>query len=775
MLARFVGFLFLFAISVTAMGAQSPGAIEGVVVEGGQPVAGALVAAIAPHAHDVGETTRTDAKGHFRLAPLAPGRYGVTATAVDRTAGFTLDVDVAAAATTQATVTLGGDYRIVRGTIRDSASGQPVAGAHLSAARSSAVEGDLFAVEVTTGAFSVRLPRASYSLQASAPGHSTTSRWVAPSDDAPITIFIDRSWPAGPAPQAVSDWLREHAVPLDTVEAGHGFADLARLGEAIGDARIVALGESTHGTRELFQLKHRLLEWLVADRGFTVFAIEATLPESFDLNDYVLTGRGDPARLLSGLHFWVWDTQEVLDLIRWMRHWNEDPSHPRVKFYGFDMQYAARALEGASRYVQRVAPEEQARLFDRLTLFRYELDARAFRLAPLETRKSLRASAQALLDRFDAAKAAWIGRSSTDAWEVARQHARVLAQFMDNAIDGQNAGVRDAAMAENLQWIAEHEHAKVVAWAHNDHVAHVDDGWQPMGEHLRRALGKAYVAVGLFFDHGGFVARDPAHRNARNAFTVGSLPPGSTGATFAATNMARFIADVRSPPAGVVSDWLRSRHATWDVGSWYSPDSFYAKGLQIAAARSFDLVAFVAETTAAHPLHEGTSWDSPPPAPKLVNAGFEEGEVAQPSGWEPPTGEYRLTASSTQPFEGHRCGLLQRSSAPEHDGTYGTIEQYVDATRFRGARLHYSAAVRAEVPKGSSARLYLIVDESGNTVAIEAMRDRPITRRGWQRYEIEVPLSAKATGLYVGVALMGKGSVCIDKMELRAGTEPTKE
>jgi erythromycin esterase len=769
MLARLVAFVVFTAAAAAATGAESQGAIEGAVLEGGQPVAGALVAVVAPQAHDVARAARTDATGHFRFAPLAPGRYGVTATADGRTGGLALDVDVARAGTTQATITLGGDFRVVRGTIRDAATGEPVAGARLSAVRSSEVDGDIFAVDVTAGAFNVRLPRASYTLHASAPGHAVTERWVTMANDAPITLFVDRSWPAGPAPQAVMDWLRTNAIPLSTVEANHGFADLARLGDAIGDARIVALGESTHGTREFFQLKHRLLEWLVGERGFTVFAIEATMPESFDLNDYVLTGRGDPSQLLGGLHFWVWDTEEVLDLIRWMRHWNEDPSHPRVKFYGFDMQYAPRALEGASRYVQRVAPDEHARLFDPLAVFRYDLDARTFRLMPPETRKSVRAAAQALLDRFDAARAAWTKRSSTDAWEVARQHARVLVQFIDSSIDVESA-VRDAAMAENLQWIAEHEHARVVAWAHNDHVGHVDDGWLPMGEHLRRALGRAYVAVGLLFDHGGFVARDPAHGNARNAFTVAGLPPGSTGATFAATGLPRFIVDLRSPPSGVVSDWLRSRHATWDVGSWYSPDSFFAKGLQVATARKFDVVAFVAATTPSHQLHDALHWDSPTPAAQLANAGFEDGDAAQPSGWGAPGREYRLVASSKQPFEGQRCGLLQRSSAPQHDGSYGTVEQYLDAKLYRGARLQLSAAVRAEVPKGSSARLYLIVDENGNTVAMETMRERPITKRGWQQYESEVPISAKATGLYVGVALMGSGSVCFDKLQLRASS-----
>ena len=66
----------------------------------------------------------------------------------------------------------------------------------------------------------------------------------------------------------------------------------------IGDARVVALGEATHGTREFFLMKHRVLEFLVKELDFNLFAIEATWPEANRVNEYVHTGEGDPAELL---------------------------------------------------------------------------------------------------------------------------------------------------------------------------------------------------------------------------------------------------------------------------------------------------------------------------------------------------------------------------------------------------------------------------------------------------------------------------------------------
>src|ERR1700692_2670501 len=89
-----------------------------------------------------------------------------------------------------------------------------------------------------------------------------------------------------------------------------------------------------------------MLEFCVAELGFTMLVIEANFPESLAVNAYVLNGVGNAADALAGLRFWTWDTEEVLDLIEWMRWWNSN-SRRKVKFYGFAMAYP----------LERVAPE----------------------------------------------------------------------------------------------------------------------------------------------------------------------------------------------------------------------------------------------------------------------------------------------------------------------------------------------------------------------------------------------------------------------------------
>ena len=123
----------------------------------------------------------------------------------------------------------------------------------------------------------------------------------------------------------------------------------------VGNARIVSLGEATHGTREFFQLKHRMLEFLASEMGFTIFSIEASMPEAYRLNDYVLNGTGDPAQLLKGMYFWTWDTEEVLAMIRWMRAFNQS-GKGRVEFTGFDMQTPTVAQQNALAFVKQYDP-----------------------------------------------------------------------------------------------------------------------------------------------------------------------------------------------------------------------------------------------------------------------------------------------------------------------------------------------------------------------------------------------------------------------------------
>jgi erythromycin esterase-like protein len=156
-------------------------------------------------------------------------------------------------------------------------------------------------------------------------------------------------------------WLKATAIEVKAVEPGTSFGDLQKLKAVIGDARIVSLGEATHGTREIFQMKHRLTEFLASELGFTIFSIEANMPEAYRLNDYVLTGSADPKALMKGMYFWTWNTEEVLAMVEWMRQFNAS-GEGRIQFTGFDMQTARVAIEIVEGFLGKMDADYAARV-----------------------------------------------------------------------------------------------------------------------------------------------------------------------------------------------------------------------------------------------------------------------------------------------------------------------------------------------------------------------------------------------------------------------------
>ena len=158
--------------------------------------------------------------------------------------------------------------------------------------------------------------------------------------------------------QAVVADLKARSIAITSVEAGRGVDDLQPFKRVLKDVRILGLGEETHGTREFFQLKHRMVEFLVKEMGFRVFAIEASYSACQTINDYVMGRMNDGAKALKSQGFWTWDTEEVLAMMDWMRAYNASvPAERRVQFVGFDIQVNNPGQAKLLEYLGRVAPE----------------------------------------------------------------------------------------------------------------------------------------------------------------------------------------------------------------------------------------------------------------------------------------------------------------------------------------------------------------------------------------------------------------------------------
>jgi erythromycin esterase len=100
--------------------------------------------------------------------------------------------------------------------------------------------------------------------------------------------------------------LTERTATLATTDPAVDLTDLAPVSDALANARVVGLGEATHGTREFFQLKHRLVRYLVMEHGYRLFGLEANFSETLALDRYVVHGEGSPRDALRGIYFWTW-------------------------------------------------------------------------------------------------------------------------------------------------------------------------------------------------------------------------------------------------------------------------------------------------------------------------------------------------------------------------------------------------------------------------------------------------------------------------------------
>ncbi|WP_169796719.1 erythromycin esterase family protein [Chondromyces crocatus] len=780
----------------TRAGAATPtppraGDIDG-VIQGpdGKPVAGALVSVVAA---DTDETRAagqafTGPEGRFRVSGLPSGRYGITVTAPGLTGAY-LDVfqHRETAPTEKLAIQLGGEGMTVEGAVRDKA-GRPVPGAMVSLIGFSYFDADIFFAPVDgDGRYQVKVPEGRYHLAAQAPGHADEGKTV--TESTTLDRTLQRAFPADQlAPEAVSTWLRANVAPIASVEVGRGFTDLAPVTAMIGEAKVVSLGEATRGTREFFQLKHRMLEVLVHQKGFRVFGIEASFAEALVVNDYIRTGKGDPVSAVRGLRFWTWDTEEVVALVRWMRAYNEDPSHPqKLAFHGFDIQSPASSVRALLTYLRQVdrsfgAEAEQALrpLDSQFDVFRYDRRGASVWEA---TRTGLERIAQ----RLESERDGYIQRSSAAAWKTARLHLDVVRQAEPGLAQGGDApGTRDQAMAKNVLSLLDLEgpQAKMVLWAHNLHVARGQlNGSATMGEHLHQALGKDQVSLGLAFDQGSFQAQDisPGALRALRDFSVGVLQKGSLDATLGRLGVPILALDLRRAPAGSeAAAWLEAPLQSRTIGPSFQEGAASSYVREISPRASFDALLFVERTTAARP----TQGDRPPPPPNRgplplpVNLGFEEVDAQDTAlgWWNPPlstSGDpaQRVTTVGKPSRSGKRAALIQVEPRDERlADEIGMLVQKVDAAPYQGQRVRLDVAVRtARLAPRSRARLFLeVVGTNRQMFRYVDTLERPITGTTWRDHTLEIDVPADATTLTMGLMLVGEGQAFFDDVRLKA-------
>jgi erythromycin esterase len=765
------------AISAAAAPRPAPAAcvIDG-TVKGptGAPVAGAIVAAVASYSPQESAFTRTDALGAFCLEGLAHGEYGLTATSSALTSTY-VDVFVVDGKKGHALdVRLGGEGFTLRG--RVIATGGEVAGKRtLRLSRISAFFADLFVVESDeAGNYAVKLPPSEYQVKVEVDDATGLREGLTLDRDLSADVTMTPRNPTNrPPPAEVLAWIKARAIPLATAEAGHGFDDLEPLRAVVGGARLVTLGEATHGTREFFQMKHRMLEFLVEKLGFRAFAIEASFPETLAIDTYVRTGKGDPYMAVAAQGFWTWDTEEVVEMVRWMRRYNEDAAHKeKLRFLGMDMQSPAGSAQAVADALGLIDKPLWAEVAASLEPIDDDRSSNTLGDLPAAEQELVAAATRKIAARLDERREGDLKKLGAEGWAMARIHAHVLADFVEMTQKaGSDFGVRDRAMADNTLRLLEMlgPASKMVLWAHNGHVQRLERPSQAtMGHRLADKLGKDCVTFGFAFDHGSFQAMDLGSGNGLSSFTLGPAPPGSVDGSLALAGLPLLAIDLRTA-TGAAAAWAQTPTALRTIGAVYNssnPGAFFDTA---PPAALFDALFFVASTTAAHatPTGKRPAKDKAPLA-ELTNAGFEEGRAGEaPPAWSlqgyPRNFKYRATLVSDRPASGKLAVRLDREPSPLANGQ-ATLVEILDATPLRGKRVRLSAKLKLDARRiGDEAFVYASIDGA-----------KPRTRtaqagvsRDFREVSVDIDVSADAERLTVGIVVTGGAMATVDEVALR--------
>lgn len=338
-------------------------------------------------------------------------------------------------------------------------------------------------------------------------------------------IFVAHSALAHCGEDGFAKWAATRAVPITTVEATSNDSDLLPLQSAIGTARVVALGEPTHGAHEPLEFRNRLFRFLVERMGFTAIAIESGFTESINARSFIEGGEGDAAAATrTGVSNWESSFPENRELIQWMRDYNAaapSAGHRKVRFYGIDMTAGAReggpwlAIDSALTFLSRADPTTAQVIRQSLGDTLSGIDGSQYGRLPAAAQAKFDTSIKDIVKAMRHSRESLIAASSDDEYhwalhniDAARQLAKCIPitpltppQEGNLALWAARLECRETAIAENVKWALDNEgrQGRLLVFAHDAHVINAEwAGSQmakarkkpaAMGLYLRRAYG----------------------------------------------------------------------------------------------------------------------------------------------------------------------------------------------------------------------------------------------------------------------------------------------
>jgi protein-L-isoaspartate(D-aspartate) O-methyltransferase len=417
--------------------------------------------------------------------------------------------------------------------------------------------------------------------------------------------------------QTLPELIYESAEHFGSID----HANLDPLLARIGDSRVVMLGEASHGTAEFYDMRSRITQALIEQKGFSAVVVEADWPDASHINHFIHGREADPLvehAPFSRFPTWMWANHSVMEFVHWLKTYNLDKAGAAgsVDFYGLDLYSLGGSIEAVLTYLDAVDPEtaEVARvrygclspwtndtsLYARMTL------TEAYR----SCEQDVLASLQDLLEKRLA-----YSEKDGDAFFNAEMNARLIASAERYYrtlyyAESNSWNQRDQHMFETLEAVMafKGDNSRVVVWAHNSHIGDARAtqmsarGELNIGQLVRQKYADAAYLVGFGTDHGTVAAASewggPMEKKQVQPAHIDSY---ERVCHEVATD--NFFLPLRHPHLAQVRQQLLAERLERAIGVIYRPESelqshyFYA-----CLPHQFDEYLWFDETTAVLPL-----------------------------------------------------------------------------------------------------------------------------------------------------------------------------
>lgn len=405
--------------------------------------------------------------------------------------------------------------------------------------------------------------------------------------------------------------------------------------ENIGDARMVLIGEATHGTQEFYQIRAEITRQLILKKGFMAIAIEGDWPDAYQVNRYI-KGMGDKnnpelaLKCFSRFPSWMWRNTAILPFLLWMRDYNEETlnANKKIGFYGLDLYSLATSMQVVIEYLQKVDPSAAKRAVERYACFDhlgFTPETYGYLTSMGIKEPCIKKAAEQLLDLQHNAfnLMSKDGVPAAEEYFYATQNARLVKNaeiYYRNHFEGRVSSwnIRDTHMAETLAILSNYlekefnRPAKIVVWAHNSHVGDAratemgEQGEVNIGQLIREEYGVESFLIG-FSTYQGSVTAATNWDGEANCKTITPAFPGSYEELFHHVRYDNFILNLVGDEQ--LEHYLHIPRLQRAIGVVYSPETereshyFFTRLLY-----QFDAMIHIDKTTAVEPLDKNSEW-----------------------------------------------------------------------------------------------------------------------------------------------------------------------